>query len=107
MPHTTVRGQNPLLDGPQTAWADAAAHPHASDGSAGTCPNGYCGNGCPDGWCDPCTAGCRGYGWRPHHHHTFRYRQPRNLVYPPNPTPAAIVQYPYYTVKGPDDFFLQ
>jgi hypothetical protein len=27
------------------------------------------------------------------------------LVYPPNPTPGAIVQYPYYTCKGPDDFF--
>jgi hypothetical protein len=29
------------------------------------------------------------------------------LVYPPNPTPGAIVQYPYYTCKGPDDFFFQ
>jgi hypothetical protein len=29
------------------------------------------------------------------------------LVYPTNPTPGAIVQYPYYCCKGPDDFFLQ
>jgi hypothetical protein len=29
------------------------------------------------------------------------------LVYPQNPSPGAIVQYPYYCCKGPDDFFLQ
>ncbi len=29
------------------------------------------------------------------------------LVYPQNPTPGAIVQYPYYICKGPDDFFYQ
>lgn len=27
------------------------------------------------------------------------------LVYPPNPSPGALVQYPYYVCKGPDDFF--
>lgn len=27
------------------------------------------------------------------------------LVYPQNPTPGALVQYPYYCCKGPDDFF--
>jgi hypothetical protein len=29
------------------------------------------------------------------------------LVYPTNPSPGALVQYPYYCCKGPDDFFLQ
>jgi hypothetical protein len=33
------------------------------------------------------------------------YHVPRDLSYPP-PGPPAIVQYPYYTCKGPDDFFL-
>jgi hypothetical protein len=32
------------------------------------------------------------------------YHVPRDLSYPP-PGPPAIVQYPYYTCKGPDDFF--
>jgi hypothetical protein len=27
------------------------------------------------------------------------------LVYPQNPSPGALVQYPYYMCKGPDDFF--
>ena len=27
------------------------------------------------------------------------------LVYPPQNAPPAVVQYPYYTVKGPTDFF--
>jgi hypothetical protein len=48
-----------------------------------------------------------GHGHHPTHYHWFSYEQPRNLVYPPANTPAAVVQYPYYTLKGPDDFFLQ
>jgi hypothetical protein len=27
------------------------------------------------------------------------------LVYPQNPSPGALIQYPYYVCKGPDDFF--
>ncbi len=34
------------------------------------------------------------------------YCVPRNLSYP-QAAPPAIVQYPYYTCKGPDCFFLQ
>ena len=48
-----------------------------------------------------------GHGHHPTHYHWFSYEQPRNLVYPPANQPAAVIQYPYYTVKGPDDFFLQ
>jgi hypothetical protein len=36
----------------------------------------------------------------------YRYRAPKNLVYPAANQPAGVVVYPYYTVKGPDDFFL-
>jgi hypothetical protein len=53
------------------------------------------------GYCQP---SC-GHGWAPTHYHTFEYRQPKNLVYPPANQPAAVVQYPYYTVKGPSCFF--
>ena len=48
-----------------------------------------------------------GQGHHPTHYRWFSYEQPRNLVYPPANEPAAVVQYPYYTLKGPDDFFLQ
>ena len=43
--------------------------------------------------------------WSPTHHHTYHYQPPQNLVYPPENQPAAIYQYPYYTVKSPTDFF--
>ncbi|GDY09435.1 hypothetical protein LBMAG52_29210 [Planctomycetia bacterium] len=43
----------------------------------------------------------------PKHHHTFDYRQPKNLSYPPQNQPAGVVAYPYYTCKGPSDFFMK
>lgn len=102
-------------------------------GCNGSCGNGNCGNGncgdgnCGDGSCNgdcngDCQDGCgcgqchiggcgnaigryitEGY---PTHVHKFSYYPPKNLSYPAPNVPAAVVQYPYYTVKGPDDFFL-
>ncbi|MEO1996375.1 MAG: hypothetical protein ABGZ17_13990 [Planctomycetaceae bacterium] len=46
-----------------------------------------------------------GEDWKPKHRHYYTYDAPQNLVYPPKNTPPAVVQYPYYTVKGPTDFF--
>lgn len=43
--------------------------------------------------------------WRPTHHHTWSYKAPQNLQYPPQNQKPAVYQYPYYTVKGPTDFF--
>lgn len=45
--------------------------------------------------------------------HSYTYQDPGMPVYPPGTGPAltgpgspgAIIQYPYYTTKGPDDFF--
>ena len=45
--------------------------------------------------------------WKPTHHHTWETKIPKNLRYPPANQPPAIIQYPYYTVKGPDDFFFE
>ena len=42
----------------------------------------------------------------PTHYHWMSYRAPTNLVYPPAFAPAPVVQYPYYTLKGPSDYFL-
>lgn len=46
-----------------------------------------------------------GGAWYPTHHHWHSYEAPRNLQYPASNVPPAVVVYPYYTVKGPDDFF--
>lgn len=81
-------------------------------------PGGYCG---PNGDCnDDCHEGCLGCeccrkDWYPTHYHKFTYAIPWNgwaispsqLSYPPQNQPAAVVQYPYYTVRGPTDFFLK
>lgn len=61
----------------------------------------FCGDHC-GGTCNM----CMGYGWRPHHRHTYVYKRPE-LSYPPMNGPTGTVVYPYYTVKGPDDFFMK
>jgi hypothetical protein len=43
--------------------------------------------------------------FRGSHYHTFEYRAPEGMTYPPANQPPAIVQYPYYTLRGPTDFF--
>jgi hypothetical protein len=40
-----------------------------------------------------------------HHTHHWDYIPPYGLSYPPDGQPNAVVFYPYYTLKGPDDFF--
>jgi hypothetical protein len=72
----------------------------------GLCPLcGACGHGA-------CSNGCVGAAYRylhdgyPTHVHKFSYFPPKDLKYPPPNVPAGVVVYPYYTVKGPDDFFL-
>lgn len=72
--------------------------------------HGYChhcdGQGCPH--CKGTGYG-NGYGnggqWAPTHLYHHMYKIPQGMVYPQNPTPGAITVYPYYTHKGPDDFF--
>jgi hypothetical protein len=41
----------------------------------------------------------------PQHHFTYSYKRPNNLVYPPPQVPGGAIVYPYYTLKGPSDFF--
>jgi hypothetical protein len=86
------------------------------------CQQGYCFMGCLHGQncCQYCNGqGCphchgngygNGYGngggqWAPTHLYAHKYQIPQGMVYPQNPTPGAITVYPYYTHKGPDDFF--
>lgn len=41
------------------------------------------------------------------HKYRYTYYPPQNLCYPPPNMPTPIVQYPYYTVRGPTDFFMK
>jgi hypothetical protein len=65
-------------------------------------PGGYVTSDSQTGVYDP------GPGWYPRHHHTYFYDVPDDgeFVYPPADQPPAAVQYPYYTVRGPSDFFM-
>jgi hypothetical protein len=80
-----VRGQSPA-EGPGQPTVVGTYDP--------TCPPGY-GPACPPGHCP--WADC----------YDFKYREPRDLVYPPPNAAPPVVQYPYYTCKGPDCFFHQ
>ncbi|MDZ4685727.1 MAG: hypothetical protein SH850_11730 [Planctomycetaceae bacterium] len=73
---------------------------HGGHGHAG-CPYCQYGNACPNGGCKHCGHGC------PKHYTTYDYKWPQNMVYPPAVQPAGMVQYPYYTLRGPSDFFMK
>lgn len=74
-------------------------------GSSMGCPACNGGMNCPAGGCPHCGCGCD-HGC-PRHYHTYQYKWPQNLVYPPPVVPAGMVQYPYYTLRGPSDFFMK
>ena len=101
---------------------------HGSVGYGETCPDGTCpehggfighgigghglpGSGIASGLASHFAGGSG--DWYPTHHHSYRYIGPKSgdcrnpqPVYPNATLPAGFVQYPYYTLKGPDDFFL-
>jgi len=58
-----------------------------------------------DEYCDPWGRPCRVRGRVPSEKYRFQYQVPRGLTYPAANAPPAVIQYPYYTVKGPDCFF--
>lgn len=74
----------------------------ADYGYGGGYAGGFGGGYCDQPWMHD---GGYGYGKYPNHRHSYSYKRPKNLVYPPANSPAAVVQYPYYTTKGPSDFF--
>ena len=97
-----------------TTWHPAqdahtyAASYHSTSGFPGYnqsmgCPSGTCGHGGACGHGTGCGPGC-GHGC-PHNYHSYAYSRPHDLVYPPRNAPGGAVVYPYYTHKGPSDFF--
>ena len=108
------------LHGPMTTHAGPDGY--GPGYAAGACGPGGCPpGGCPPGGCHHCGlhgALCQppnyNAGWYPTHHHWYTYHEPGRghhgggaLLYPPENAPGAVVVYPYYTLKGPDDFFLK
>ena len=78
------------------------------------------GGGCGPGGCGPhgCTGHCGGccgnLPCHPVHRNFYTYDVPRDghfggreLLYPPQNQQPAVVQYPYYTLRGPTDFFMK
>ncbi|MBC8113905.1 MAG: hypothetical protein H7062_05985 [Candidatus Saccharimonas sp.] len=82
---------------------------------SGGCPHCQNGQACPSDGCPHCGHGHRGMGGTlghgpngfPTHYQTYQYDWPQNQVYPTGPVPAGMVQYPYYTFRGPTDFFMK
>ncbi|MBM3971943.1 MAG: hypothetical protein FJ302_19100 [Planctomycetes bacterium] len=106
--HTIVRGQNPA---PHAPGASGPLGPHGPMGAMPAPmyydgPAGADSMSCPPEWARNPYDCPENYHW-PKHHHTYDYRQPKNLTYPPQNQPAAAVVYPYYTCKGPSDFFMK
>lgn len=59
-------------------------------------------------YCPPYGGGGDGSGRAiPRQHYKYRYVVPQGLNYPPQNAMPGVIQYPYYTVKGPDCFFHQ
>ena len=53
-----------------------------------------------------CKAGCN-LPFHPVHRNFHTYQVPANLSRPPENSAPAMYQYPYYTLRGPTDFFME
>ena len=107
--------------GYEEAWYDGKEqyYPHhtkqvydVGGGPGVGCPACNGGSSCPPGGCSHCGFGCCKHGCFhgngcPDHYATYKYKWPQNLVYPQPTLPAGVIQYPYYTLRGPTDFFMK
>lgn len=91
--------------GPDRYVSDANL-PYTYDNGNG-CPECNFGQNCPDGGCRHCGRGCGYRHGMPQHYQTYQYNWPSNMVYPTQGVPSGLVQYPYYTLRGPTDFFMK
>jgi hypothetical protein len=106
----TMRAQSPQ-DG-YGSWSDGPASTHdcpmcqSGEGHGAACPPNYQGY-----HQQRCSKNCRGAGCNlpchPVHRNFHTYHAPQNLMYPPENSQPAQVQYPYYTLRGPTDFFMK
>lgn len=81
---------------------------YGPDGSyVSECDECDSGHHCPRGGCRRCGRGCGYHNGMPQHVQSYQYNWPQNQVYPTQGVPSGMVQYPYYTLRGPTDFFMQ
>jgi len=102
--HSVIRGQSPdVVYTPNGSMGDQSMGQGGycpPGGGYGQCPPGYCPQGCPPG--GGCPGGLLGGGLGAG---GTNYWAPQDLAYPDQNAMPGIVQYPYYTLKGPDCFF--
>lgn len=111
----TFRGQSP---NPSFASFGGPVQQGYDNSNGAGCPNGQCYPG-PSGYASQCPPGghchnghCNGAGhcnipFHPVHRNFHTYSAPQGLMYPPENAAPAMVQYPYYTLRGPTDFFMK
>jgi len=63
------------------------------------------GGGCPVG--GACDSQNLNLPFHPVHRNSYTVNEPKGLMYPPDNSPAGTYQYPYYTFRGPTDFFME
>lgn len=86
---------------------------HSGMYGGGGCPDGSCQSGacqsgaCPDGRCGHGRKNCFTMPFHPVHRNFHTYDVPKGLTYPQQNRPPASYQYPYYTTRGPTDFFMK
>jgi hypothetical protein len=93
-----IRGQGPgeWVSGPAAAPCPQCHNSHGAHVMAG----GYCPPGAhAQGNCN--------LPFVPVHRNFHTYSAPEGLMYPPENLPPALYQYPYYTLRGPTDFFMK
>ena len=109
-----MRGQSPQAS--FTSWnsgpvmADGCPMCQSSTGPGGemmhapNCDSYAQSQHCHSGNCQG--AGCN-LPFHPVHRNFHNYHAPQGLMYPPENSAPALVQYPYYTLRGPTDFFMK
>ena len=90
----TMRGQSPGC-GDCDGWG-AMSRSEMRRAARGNCQEGCYG-----------ADRCLNLPCHPVHRNFYTYDVPRGLEYPQDNTPPAVVQYPYYTTRGPTDFFMK
>ncbi len=111
-PLSGVRNQQNGFEGgyysaPQGMYTDRQ-QPYMVNGSGGGgCPQCNNGQNCPQSGCQHCGHGLGYVNGMPQHYQTQQFSAPQNMVYPQQGTPSGMVQYPYYTLRGPTDFFMK
>jgi len=102
----TMRAQSPQNGFGSSSNGPAMNHDcpmcQSGEGHGQVCPPNHGGYGGPN---------CQGAGcnlpFHPVHRNFHTYQAPQNLMYPPENAAPAQVQYPYYTFRGPTDFFMK